>query len=320
MLLSNMPLSPKWRLPLSVGLPALIGLGCTYCAVRLFTSYGWVLFLGLPILVSFVSALIYRRTGHASWGSSYRVGLLSILLLGGVILIFAIDGILCLLMALPLAMVLALVGSSLGYLLGKRLSVGVSAAVPILLVVAFPLLVAFESHQSAQPELHAVTTRIAIAASIHKVWDEVIAFDRITAPPGGIFRLGIAYPIEARIDGEGLGAIRYCVFSTGPFVEPITVWDAPHVLGFRVTSNPPPMKEFSPWKQIETPHLHDTFVSERGQFRLSEEDGKTVLEGTTWYRQKISPDWYWHRISDEIIHLIHLRVLEHIKAEAEKNG
>lgn len=320
MLLPNMPLSPKWRLPLSVGLPALIGLGCTYCAVRLFSSYGWPLFLGLPIVVSFVSALIYRRTGHASWASSYCVGLLSILLLGAVILVFAIDGILCLLMALPLAMALALVGSSLGYLLGKRLSAGVSRALPLLFVVAFPLLVAFENHTVSPPELHAVTTRIAIAAPIQDVWDEVIAFDRITAPPTGIFRMGIAYPIEARIEGHGVGAIRYCVFSTGPFIEPITTWDAPHKLAFSVTSNPPPMKEFSPWGHIAAPHLHDTFTSERGQFRLYEEDGQTVLEGTTWYRQKISPDWYWHRISDQIIHLIHLRVLEHIKVEAEKNG
>jgi hypothetical protein len=315
-----MTLAPQWRFPLSVCLPALIGLGGTYCAVKLFSSYGWVLFLGLPILVSFISALIYRRTGISSWGSSYGISLLSILFLGGLILIFAIDGLICLLMALPLAAILALIGSSLGYLLGKRLSAGLSSALPTLLVAAFPFLVAFESHQSPQPELHAVTTRITIVAPIRKVWDEVIAFDRIMAPPKGIFRFGIAYPIEARIDGESVGAIRHCVFSTGPFIEPITIWDAPHTLGFDVTSNPPPMKEFSPWKHIETPHLHDTFTSERGQFRLYEEDSKTVLEGTTWYRQKISPDWYWHKISDQIIHLIHFRVLEHIKAEAEKNG
>jgi len=311
-----MPLPRKWRSSLSICVPALIGLGGTYFAVKLFSSYGWPLFLGLPILVSFLSAFIHRRTGISSWGSCYGISLLSILLLGGLILIFAIDGLICLLMALPLAVILALIGSSFGYLLGKRLS----AAVPIALMAAFPFLVAFESQHAPLPELHAVTTRIVVAAPIQKVWDEVIAFDRIIAPPTGIFRLGIAYPIEARIDGEGVGAMRHCIFSTGPFIEPITTWDAPHTLGFDVTSNPLPMKEFSPWKHIETPHLHDTFTSERGQFRLYEEDGKTVLEGTTWYRQKIAPDWYWHKISDQIIHLIHFRVLEHIKATAEKNG
>jgi hypothetical protein len=80
------------------------------------------------------------------------------------------------------------------------------------------------------------------------------------------------------------------------------------------------MKEFSPWGEIDTPHLHDTFTSERGRFRLYEEEGKTILEGTTWYRQTIFPDFYWHKISDHLIHLIHLRVLQHIKKQAENRG
>lgn len=313
-----MPLSKRSRLAVSLILPSLVGLGGTYLAVKVFDSYGWALFLGLPILVSFLSSLIYRRTGTSTWGATYGVSLLSILLLGALILVFAIDGLICLLMALPLAAFLALLGSTIGYLLGRRLSASIAGVAPALLVGAFPFLVAFESGQPSTPRLHEVTTRIEVLAPIQSVWNEVIAFDRIDEAPKGIFRLGIAYPIEATIEGSGVGAVRHCVFSTGPFIEPITRWDAPHALEFDVTSNPPPMKEFSPWGQIDTPHLHDTFTSERGRFQLYEEDGKTILEGTTWYRQTISPDFYWHKISDHIIHLIHLRVLEHIKKRAEE--
>jgi len=308
------------RLALSVIAPALIGLAGTYFAVKVFESYGWTLFLGLPILVSFLSTLIFRRTGSSTWGASYGTSLLSILFLGCLILLFAIDGLICLLMALPLAAVLALIGSSFGFLLGKRLSGGVTGVAPVVLVMLFPFLVAFESKNRLPAPLHEVTTRIEVLAPIQAVWDEVIAFDRIEEPPTGIFRFGIAYPIEAKIEGTGVGAIRHCIFSTGPFVEPITRWDEPHALEFDVTSNPPPMKEFSPWGEIDTPHLHDTFTSERGRFRLYEEEGKTILEGTTWYRQTISPDFYWHKISDHLIHLIHLRVLEHIKKQAENKG
>jgi hypothetical protein len=111
--------------------------------------------------------------------------------------------------------------------------------------------------------------------------------------------------------------IRHCIFSTGPFVEPIVAWEPPHRLEFDVSENPPPMKEFSPYGHIDAPHLHDTFVSRHGRFLLREENGKTVLEGTTWYFQRIAPDWYWHRFSDVIIHAIHRRVLEQIKRSAE---
>ena len=45
--------------------------------------------------------------------------------------------------------------------------------------------------------------------------------------------------MKARIEGEGVGAIRYCSFSTGDFVEPITAWEKPHRLAFDVVKNPP---------------------------------------------------------------------------------
>jgi hypothetical protein len=46
-------------------------------------------------------------------------------------------------------------------------------------------------------------------------------------------------------------------------------------------------------------------------------NGNTLLEGTTWYYNKIKPGLYWDLWSDYIIHKIHERVLNHIKDEAE---
>jgi hypothetical protein len=86
-----------------------------------------------------------------------------------------------------------------------------------------------------------------------------------------------------------------------------------------VTENPPPMKELSPYKDLHAPHLHGFMVSRQGQFRLSEKDGKVLLEGTTWYTHDLAPEFYWGMMSDEIIHQIHLRVLNHIKQQVEKH-
>ena len=49
------------------------------------------------------------------------------------------------------------------------------------------------------------------------------AFAEIPPPSEMLFRAGIAYPIRAEITGHGEGAIRRCVFSTAPFVEPIEI-------------------------------------------------------------------------------------------------
>lgn len=127
-----------------------------------------------------------------------------------------------------------------------------------------------------------------------------------------MFTSGIAYPQHAEIDGSGVGATRYCVFNTGTFVEPIEVWDEPHLLQFRVTDQPCPMHEWS-WTDIHPPHLDHYLISERGEFRLEAlPGGRARLSGTTWYRNRMWPEVYWGQWSDLIISRVHERVLEHI--------
>jgi len=140
-------------------------------------------------------------------------------------------------------------------------------------------------------------------------------------PREWFFRAGLAYPKLARIEGSGLGAMRYCEFSTGTFVEPIDVWDAPRLLRFRVTESPAPMREWSPYAQALPKHLHGYMVSKQGQFRLTRLSGnRTLLEGTSWYQHGLWPAEYWRWWSDAIIHRIHMRVLNHIGTLAEAEG
>lgn len=87
---------------------------------------------------------------------------------------------------------------------------------------------------------------------------------------------------------------------------------------FGVTENPAPLDELSPYRNVRPPHLHGYFVSHQGQFILTQlPDGRTGVEGTTWYSNTLWPAAYWHLWSDYIIHRIHMRVLEHIKQEVE---
>ena len=77
-----------------------------------------------------------------------------------------------------------------------------------------------------------------IAAPPDVVWRHVIAFSEITPPTEWIFRTGIAYPMRARLVGEGVGAIRHCEFSTGAFVEPITAWEPGRLLALTWPRSP----------------------------------------------------------------------------------
>jgi len=107
--------------------------------------------------------------------------------------------------------------------------------------------------------------------------------------------------------------VRRCVFSTGAFIEPIEVWEAPRLLKFSVEQNPAPLEEWTPYEHVTPPHLRGFLVSRGGQFHLVPlPGGRTLLEGTTWYRHTMWPAAYWRLWSDHIIHQIHLRVLRYI--------
>ena len=125
--------------------------------------------------------------------------------------------------------------------------------------------------------------------------------------------------LRARLEGSGVGAVRHCEFTTGAFVEPITVWDAPRRLAFDVIAQPPPLQEWSPYSRVFAPHLDGFFRTSHGEFRLvALEGGRTRLEGRTWYTLDMQPAMYWSAIADTILHAIHGRVLEHVKSEAER--
>lgn len=297
------------------------GLAMVLIGVQLLTNYGWGLFVALPFTMGFTAALIYGLRQPRSLGGCVGVACLSTALLGLALLALAVEGIFCLVMAMPIAQPLAAIGGTFGYLVQRRrwLQQGTPAFLSVLLIFV-PGIQWMEHVAAPVPSVYIVRSAIDIKAPPEKVWKQVVAFAEIPPPREWMFRAGIAYPIRAEILGSGPGAERHCVFSTGAFVEPIEVWDEPRKLKFSVTSNPAPMEEWTPYSHIEPPHLHGFLVSNGGQFLLTTlPNGGTRLEGTTWYRHTLWPAAYWRLWSDAIVHQIHLRVLRHIRDEAE-NG
>lgn len=305
------------RLTGAVVVPPALGTGIVYLGAVTIELYGWALFLLLPFVIGFASTAIYSPRGEDPFWKVYLVSLNSIPIIGFLIIITAIEGLICLLMVLPIALPMIGFGTVSAWLMMRWLRDNrAGMGLTVLLFAITPLLMGFEASDRSQPTLHSVVTTVEIDAPIDVVWKNVVAFPRIGEDPEGILSLGFAYPTDARIEGEGVGAIRYCNFSTGAFVEPITQWQEPNLLAFDVAEQPAPMTELTPYAEIHAAHLQ-YIRSQKGQFRLYEEDGKTVLEGTTFYTHDIAPDAYWNLFSDRIIQSIHLRVLEHIKRVSE---
>jgi uncharacterized membrane protein YhaH (DUF805 family) len=304
----------------SIGMTIAIGSMFTVLGTQVLASYGWGLYVALPFCLGLFSVLVYSYHEPRTFGSCMTVSLVPIALLGGVLIVVAIEGLVCILMAAPFALGLAALGGTLGYTIQAAYWLNKGTPVMMSIVLLFtPAVQGIEHLAKLQPETFEVRTAIEVNAPPEKVWNQVVAFAEIPPPKELLFRAGIAYPIRAEISGHGVGAMRRCIFSTGPFAEPIEVWDEPRLLKFGVTANPAPLNELSPYRNIRPPHLHGYFVSKQGQFLLTAlPGGRTLLEGATWYQHTMWPATYWRLWSDYIIHRIHLRVLEHIKAEAEK--
>jgi hypothetical protein len=303
---------------LSVGLPCLLGWTFTYLATNIYKNYAFGLFFWLPFVLGLTSTLIlaYKKTVDRKVLRNNSYLTLLIYCLG--LLTFAWEGIICLIMAMPIGILFCYFGFLVGHLLTKNNLTTKTPTLIILFMISVPTLMAFEDNLNENDNLRFVKSSIEINATPEKVWENVIEFPQLNEPTEFIFKTGIAYPINATIKGQGVGAVRHCNFTTGSFVEPITIWDKPNLLKFSVDEQPEPMKELSPY-DIHPTHLHGYWVSKQGQFKLTAlPNGHTLLEGTTWYVNKIKPDFYWTTWSDYIVHKIHNRVLEHIKIQAEK--
>ena len=284
-------------------------------------NYGWGLFVGEPFAMGLVSVLIYAGPAKRSFGSCLVVALLTTLFVGICLLIAAVEGFICLIMAAPIGCALSLLGGIVGYLIAGNWHAPVKPVPMLLVLLAVPFSMGMEKQADIEPPLLSVTSSIVIDAPPEKVWSNVIAFSPIPEQRDWVLHTGIAYPTRARIDGQGVGAVRHCIFTTGEFVEPIEVWDEPHCLRFSVAAQPEPMEELSPYPHLKTTHLDNYFMSREGELRLTAlPEGKTLLSGTTWYTDRIWPSAYWQLWSDMMIHHIHLRVLDHIKNASRKIG
>ena len=291
---------------------ALLALSMVVASVRVFGSYGTILFVATPFVMGAASAYVFNRPVRRDVGTTLLVALGSVTLAGGALLLFALEGVLCLAMAAPIAIALALMGAVLG-----RVAAG-SVRPPAVAALVLPLpVLAWAEGSQPPPKLREVLSVVEVRAPPDVVWAHIVAVSPLREPPAWFFRLGIAYPLGATIDGRGAGAVRRCEFSTGPFVEPITAWEEPRRLAFDVAAQPPAMREWSPYRDVTAPHLDGYLRVHRGEFRLLPlAGGGTRLEGRTWYEMRVFPAAYWSLWSDAVIHRIHDRVLRQIQADA----
>ena len=310
----NLPLMPSALWGAASG--ATVGLLAAYVSTLNEQTYGLALFILTPVLVGFHSAFALTSRQKITFGDAVVASITSIVLLGCALVAFALEGVICLIMALPIAIPLAILGASIAYAL-RKYAFAHQPTVLLLFLGLTPFSATVEHLLPHNVELMQTATSIEIAASPEQVWRTILQPARLSAPARFLFRAGVAYPLASHIEGFGPTATRYCDFSTGKLVEPVLIWEQGRRLRFTVRSNPLPMQEWTPYARLHPPHLDGFLVSRQGEFRLEAlPNGGTRLTATTWYQDQLYPAPYWKLWSDHIIHQVHQMVLENVRERA----
>src|SRR5256886_1419089 len=108
---------------LGVAAALVIAIPTVLIGVYLRRMYSAGLFLGTPFTIGYISAYVFNARGAQSERQTMQVALLAMALAGGAMLVFALEGAVCIAMAFPIAALLALPGAILGRAVALR-SVG----------------------------------------------------------------------------------------------------------------------------------------------------------------------------------------------------
>ena len=279
-----------------------------------FGSYGWGLFVMTPFLVGVTTGYIVNRGRLHSGSDTFLAVAMAGILGTAALLMLALEGFMCIVLIAPLAIILAGFGGAIGRAAAKQFH----PRQPLYSVAILPLLFLLDA--AMPPELPITTrTSIIISASPDAIWNSLTADRPVTEAPGLVGMAGLAYPVASRISGEGAGARRVGVFSTGTADERVTIWKPGRTLAFRVVRQPPAMEEMSPYRQLHTPHLVGYFDTDETRFDLVPlADGRTRLIATADHVLRIDPVIYWAPIARWAIGRNVARVLTDVKKDSER--
>lgn len=153
--------------------------------------------------------------------------------------LFAIEGAICIVMALPIALVLSSIGGVVAGIISRRHRID---RTPTLCLAVLPFLLAHaEARLNAPLETRTVSSEIRIHASPQVVWqniERVPAISPAELRPNWTHRIGFPRPIEATLSLEGVGGVRHASFERGLlFIETVTAWEPEHRLAFSIRAD-----------------------------------------------------------------------------------
>lgn len=318
------PQTPHWtRIPVvAIGLATVYGLVLYALASLLdaresggspFISLSFL--FGVPLFAPTIAIRLIdpagalSKAGHGWIGFGVFVALMAAAL--------AVDGLgVCLVMVSPIYLVISVLSAkATGDTMRGRSTLQVQA------LLALPLLL-LPVEGAVLPPVESVSeaTSIIIAAPPERVWAQLVEV-RDIAPAEQVTTfaqdfVGVPKPVDARLIGRGVGAVRHVRWGRGiNFEERVTDWQPGRRLAWRFAFNP---GSFGAAIDGHIDPDSDYLKVESGSYTLAPVAGGTKLTLRTNYRLATRLNWYciaWGRV---LIGDFHRNVLHVIRDRSER--
>lgn len=213
----------------------LIYFGLGFASLKLgLADYGLFIFILLP----FTLGLVVGKMEKQKWAAlGFLIGILIFL---GLILGSALEGLLCVVMAVPIIIPLVWLGTLTSRFLTKK---GIiksrqnlnSLLIPLLFVL---LGIPFEKFLFANhPRTEEVRTTRIYPYTPMQVYDMLKSVDTLVAEKSFLMKLGLPVPEKCTLEKEEIGGIRTCYFNAGTITEKITGLEKGKILKMSVVDD-----------------------------------------------------------------------------------
>ena len=267
----------------------------------------------VPLVIGALSVFWHAPT--PSWGTAVSFPWLPTLLTIAATLVLAWEGLICAIVWVPISLVCASIGGVIGKTVrSSRSPRGMAFALAALPVVFAPI----ESQMPTPVASRAVLDSVVIEADVEDVWNEIREVRPIEDHELGnslAYRVGFPRPIEARLEGEGVGSVRYATFGGGvTFVEDVTEWVEHESIAFTIDASAVPSTTFD--QHVAVGGRFFDVLS--GRYEIEDlGDGRVELHLTSEQRLATRFNPYTQIWTDRFMSDIQSTILEVVKTRAE---
>jgi uncharacterized protein YndB with AHSA1/START domain len=277
---------------------------------------------GAPLTMGFLAVWIAERAGPVGWKTRVMLPWVSSLAGLGATLLLEWEGLICVVMLAPVMLLLSTIGGLLA--IGVRRAMGRDGQVRCAALVALlPFLAApVERLRSQADEILEVRNVIDIAAPPERVWQEIRSVPRIAEEEHSdswLHRMGFPRPVEAVLQGEGVGSVRIAQFERGlVFVERVTEWKPSERLAFTIRADTAniPAKTLDEHVKVGGPYfdvLDGVYEIEAGMV------GTVRLHLASRQRLGTRFNWYASLWSGRVMSELQTYILRIVKRRAESS-